>query len=203
MRVLRIALPRRVRALRLLHGASDEPAPSRQRHQQFSGLVLKANQDATDREALLSCIGNIEHQLASIPGQVAANLEQVSALATEIGLAVAREVVGTAVEQGLVDTTAVVMRCLDQAVDDANTSQVRVQLSPDDLSTVLQRLDEHPDMRERMQQFELVPDANLPRGHVRVESGAGRLVYDPQEVLTRISDEVRKAAREEARGGAS
>ena len=201
MSVLRIALPRRVRALRL-HAVGDERAPHRQRRQQLSGLAQKAQQDATAREALLSCIGNIEHQLESIPRQVAENLEQVSVLATEIGLAVAREVVGSALDQGLVDTTAVVMRCLDHAVGGAGTSQMRIQLSPDDLSTVIQSLDEHPDMRERMQQAELVPDPSVERGHVRVETNAGRLFYDPQEVLGRISDELRRADQE-ARGGAS
>ena len=201
MSVLRIALPRRVRALRL-HAIRDQRASHHPRRQQLSGLVQKAQQDATAREALLSCIGNIERQLESIPRQVAENLEQVSALATEIGLAVAREVVGSALDQGLVDTAALVMRCLDHAVGGAGTGQLRIQLSPDDLSTVIQSLDEHPDMRERMQQAELVPDPSVERGHVRVETNAGRLFYDPQEVLGRISDELRRADQE-ARGGAS
>ncbi len=95
MSVLRIALPRRVRALRL-HAIRDQRASHHPRRQQLSGLVQKAQQDATAREALLSCIGNIERQLESIPKQVAANLEQVSALATEIGQPVARDVVGSA-----------------------------------------------------------------------------------------------------------
>ena len=201
MSVLRIALPRRVRALRL-HAIRDQRASHHPRRQQLSGLVQKAQQDATAREALLSCIGNIERQLESIPKQVAENLEQVSALATEIGLAVAREVVGSALDQGLVDTAALVMRCLDHAVGGAGTGQLRIQLSPDDLSTVIQSLDEHPDMRERMQQAELVPDPSVERGHVRVETNAGRLSYDPQEVLARISDELRRA-EQEAKGGAS
>ena len=201
MNMLRIALPGRVRSLRL-HAPRGERAPHQPRLQQLSGLVQKAQQDATDREALRSCIEDIEHQLEGIPRQVAENLEQVSVLATEIGLAVAREIVGSALDQGLVDVTAVVMRCLDHALGGAQTGQVRVQLSPDDLSTVIQSLDEHPDMRERMQQVELLPDASVQRGHVRVETNAGRLSYDPQEVLARISDEVRRT-QQEARGGDS
>ncbi len=100
------------------------------------------------------------------------------------------------------DTAALVMRCLDHAVGGGGTGQLRIQLSPDDLSTVIQSLDEHPDMRERMQQAELVPDPSVQRGHVRVETDAGRLFYDPQEVLGRISDELRRADQE-VRGGAS
>jgi len=200
--MLRIALPRRVRALRL-HAPRGDRAPHQPRLQQLSGLVHKAQQDATDREALLSCLGHIEYQLENIPMLVAVNLEQVSDLATEIGLTVAREVVGSALDQGLVDITAVVRRCLDRAVGGAGTSKLRIQLSPDDLSTVIQNLDEHPDMRERMQQVELRPDSSVERGHVRVETGAGSLFYDPLEVLARISDEVRRTQQEAARRGDS
>ncbi len=202
MSVFRIALSRRVRALRL-HGASDRKAPVEGSGGQLFGLQEKGRQDAADRESLLSCIANIEQRLSDIPGHVTENLGQVAALATEIGLAVAREVVGAAADQGLVDTTAVVKRCLDHAVGGAEPSHVRIQLSPDDLSIVLGRLGSDPDVHERMQQIEFVPDPSLSRGHVRVESGSGRLVYDPQEVLSRISEEVRKVAMEEARGGAS
>ena len=201
MNMLHIVLPRRLRALRL-HAQSEERRLERQRAQRLSDLAQKADQDASDREAMLSCIEDIERQLRLLPSLVAANLEQVSALATEIGLAVAKEVVGSAVERGLVDITAVVMRCMDHAVGGAGASRVRVQLSPDDLGTVIQYLDEHPDMRERMQQVELLPDTTVERGHVRVETGAGSLFYDPEEVAGRISDELRRADRE-ARGGAS
>ena len=120
-----------------------------------------------------------------------------------MGLAVAREVVGAAVEQGQADTTAVVMRCLDQAIGGAESSRMRIQLSPDDLGTMLKHLDEHPDVRERIGDVEFAPDASMPRGHVRVDSDSGRLVYDPQEVLARISEEVRRMTREESDGGAS
>lgn len=201
MNMLHIALPRRLRALRL-HAQQHERHVERQRAQRLSSLAQKAEHEASARDAMLSCIEDIERQLEAIPMLVAANLEQVSDLATEIGLAVAREIVGSAVEQGLVDTTAVVRRCMDHAVGGAGTSKLRIQLSPDDLSTVIQTLDEHPDMRERMQQVELRPDTSVERGQVRVETGAGSLFYDPEEVLTRISDELRRAERE-ARGGTS
>lgn len=201
MNMLHVVLPRRLRALRL-HAQSDERRLERQRAQRLSGLAHKADQDATARAAMLSCIEDIERQLQVLPTLVAANLEHVSDLATEIGLAVAREVVGSVVEQGLVDITAVVMRCLDHAVGGVGATRLRVQLSPDDLGTVIQYLDEHPDMRERMQQVELLPDATIERGHVRVETGAGSLFYDPEEVAARIADELRRADRE-ARGGAS
>jgi len=193
--LVRVTMSRRVRALRL-HTAQDERSAGERRRQQLSGLAQKAQQDAAAREALVACVGNIERQLASIPGLVTGNLEEVSDLATEIGLAVAREVVGSALEQGLVDTTAVVRRCLDHAVGGPGVSQLRVRLSPDDLSTVVQSLDEHADIRARMQQVEFLPDPSLAHGRVRVETDAGRLAYDPEEVLARISQELRGAMRE-------
>ncbi len=202
MSVLRIALSQPVRALRLYRTKDREDPLAGSEHQLF-GLQEKQRQDAADREALLSCIGSIEQQLGDIPAHVTDNLGQVAALATEIGLAVAREVVGAAADRGLVDTTAVVKRCLDHAVGGAEPGHIHIQLSPDDLSTVLGCLGSDSSMRERMQQVEFGPDPSLPRGHVRVQSGSGRLVYDPQEVLTRISDEVRKVAMEETRGDAS
>ena len=197
--VERISLPRRIRALRLHRVPTTDAVPVATRGAELFGLRQKAEQDAADREALLSCLQNIEDSLANIPGLVEQNLQQVAALVTELGLTVAREVVGAAVDQGLVDTTAIVIRCLEQVVNGADAGSMRIQLSPDDLSTVFDRLTQRPDVRELIGQIEFVPNQALPRGHVQVETGSGRLLYDPHEVLSRISDEIRK----EAQGGAS
>lgn len=196
--VLRMKLPQPVRALKL-HTMPRAEAPASARAETLFGLREQADQQAADRQLVLSCVEQISQGLGQVPGMVAQNLEEVSALVTELGLAVAREVVGAAVDQGLVDTTAVVLRCLSNSVQGVQESGMRIQLAPDDLSPVLEELSRHPEVEEQVAQVEFVPNPHLSRGSAQVDTGSGRLVYDPQEVLTRIADEVRR----EAAGGAS
>jgi flagellar biosynthesis/type III secretory pathway protein FliH len=69
-----------------------------------------------------------------------------------------------------------------------------IRLNPDDLAGVKTRIAEHPDLAREAAAAQFVADPSVPSGGVRAETGAGRLHYDPREVLERICEEVRREA---------
>ncbi len=143
------------------------------------------------REAFQNCLEGIDRAVDSIARTVNSRLDDVAALVTELGIALAREVLGTAIEQGLADPTATVARCLRDAVGAAD-SATEVFLAPDDLRGVLDRLQTQPDLQKHVERARFTADPDLERGAVRIENEAGRLLYEPREVLQRISDAVRR-----------
>lgn len=150
-----------------------------------------------DREATLvaakSVASTLVAALSTVDRTVATRLDEVAALATEIGLAVAREIVGAALDAGLVDPSPFVARCLRDCVQDGGTTRVVVHLAPADLSTVLTGIEADADLAASLSRVDFQADRRAARGTVRVETAAGRLAYDPHEVLARIASEVRKA----------
>ena len=69
-----------------------------------------------------------------------------------------------------------------------------VKLNPEDLANVQTRLAQMPELGEEVAAARFVADPTVPTGGVRAETGAGRLRYDPREVLERICNEVRREA---------
>jgi flagellar biosynthesis/type III secretory pathway protein FliH len=130
----------------------------------------------------------------ALPQQVTERLDEVAGLAVELGLALANEIVGDALQKGLVDPTPTVIRCLRDCVHGSSKADLVVRLHPDDLALVQQTLQAHPEVREETAAARFVADPTIARGGVRAETGAGRLQYDPREVLQRICDEVRREA---------
>ncbi|MFN9275933.1 MAG: FliH/SctL family protein [Planctomycetota bacterium] len=128
----------------------------------------------------------------AVPATVGARVEDLARVATELGLALAREIVGAATDRGLVDPTPVELRCLRDCVHGAGKADLVVRLHPDDLAAVQERLRGHDVLRQEIADARFVADPVVPRGGVRAETGAGRLLYDPQEVLARICAEVRR-----------
>ena len=187
---LRLVLDRPPKSLRLHVPRTDVEPEQRLRWL----LHLRERQEEARRrhEATVHCLDQLRAVLAQVPALVQAQLAEVTALAAEIGLQVAREVVGAALAQGQGDPAGAVARCLQSVVHGADQAELRVLLAPEDLTLVLGELDSHPDLRETAARVTFVPDARQPRGAVRVETGAGRLVYDPREVLERIAQDVRK-----------
>jgi hypothetical protein len=51
-----------------------------------------------------------------------------------------------------------------------------------------------PELADEVAASRFVADATVARGGVRAETGSGRLLYDPREVLERICAEVRREA---------
>ncbi len=77
----------------------------------------------------------------------------------------------------------------------SGSAGLTVCLHPEDQRIVESRLAEVDDMRERLGAVNFVADAGVERGAVRVETEAGQLVYEPRDVLERISAEVRSEVR--------
>jgi len=149
---------------------------------------------------LVSTLDAIRHAAERLPGVVARSLDSVVSMATEIGLAVAREIVGEAVIRGAVDPTPTVRRCLEEAVVGLTGAQLEVRLHPEDLSQVMTELEGESALRSRVEQTRFIPDPTLSRSAVRIDTDTGRLRYDCAEVLARISDEVRGAMAQSAWG---
>ena len=149
-------------------------------------------EEAREQAELTRIVAAVESAIAGVPGAIAQNLEQVTALAVELGLAVAAEIVGDAIERELFDPTVVVERCLRQAIVGQDRPELRIELCPADLSLVIANLDRHPELRERVQQAEFVANPSLAPKSVDVSTATGRLVYDPMEVLGRVCDEIRR-----------
>lgn len=159
-------------------------------------LDLKAREQA--QQAAIAAVRDLcvaaRTTVASVPAQVDARLDEVAGIAVELGLAIARELVGAALDKGLVDPTPTVVRCLRDCVHGSGKADLVVRLHPLDLAAVQERLQAHAELQQEIAQARFVGDAAVPRGGVRAETGAGRLLYDPTDVLKRICDEVRREA---------
>jgi flagellar biosynthesis/type III secretory pathway protein FliH len=190
----RLPIRGRLVGLRLHPRAPAPGSPAEPRVRWLLQLGERGRRDEAEHRALLAVAEAVQQALADLPILVQARLDQVAALAVGIGLAVAREVVGTALERGAVDPTPMVERCLREAVAGSNGAPLRIWLHPQDLAPVLERLANRPDLQPALAQAELVADPGLGRGAVRAETGAGCLRWDPIQALERISAEVRAEA---------
>jgi hypothetical protein len=190
--IARLALAEDVRGLRL---HDPKPAAGVARSPRLARLLDVRERSERERQqhaALVQTLGAIGAALERLPRQVAESLRGVEAIAVELGLTVAREVVGSCLERGLVDPAPIVARCLRAAVAGVETATLVIALHPSDLPLVLNAVESDPELRSAASGCSFEPDPRLARGAVRVGSEAGRMLYDPREVLERIADEVRK-----------
>lgn len=171
------------------HGRPTSPVA-----QQLIDFEQQGRQRQADEQALRELIAASQQHLAELPVTVGARLDEVASIAVELGLSIARELVGAALDKGMVDPTPTVTRCLQDCVHGSDRGDLVVRLHPDDCEAVQQRIAASSDLDELASAARFVADANVPRGGVRAETGAGRLRYDPREVLERICDEVRREA---------
>jgi flagellar biosynthesis/type III secretory pathway protein FliH len=146
--------------------------------------------DAAVRAAVQGCAMALTTALAQTKTAIEQRLDQVSALATELGLAVAREVVGDALARGHVDPGPILRRCLERATLAGERAELRVAVAPADHALLTAQFAAAGDAQ--LVGVHLLADATLPRGVVKVDSGAGSLSYDPREVLERVCAELRK-----------
>ena len=188
---MKLSLARPLRGLRPRAVPVEEIESSSASVEWIFALRERARDEARRGAAVQTCLEGIERAVASITEMVDRRLDEVAGLATELGLALAKEVVGSALEKDLVDPTPTVRRCLRDLSDGAD-SPIAVFLAPADLDHVLDELANEEDPRERAARARFAADPELNPGSVRVETGAGRLLYDPAEVLARICDEVRR-----------
>lgn len=155
-------------------------------------LQQREAQQQRERETLDRMAAALGKSLAEVQKTVAARLDEVAGIAVELGLAVAREIVGDALARGTYDPSATVARCLRDCVHGSRRDDLVVRLHPDDLEPVKASLARLPELAEEFDQARFVADVRVPRGAVRAETESGRLRYDPREALERISEEVRR-----------
>ena len=161
------------------------------------GLPDVAAREARRDAELAATLAALRAALSRVPAQIEESLAQVAALATEIGLAVAEEVLREALDRGAIDLTPTVRRCLDEATVGLTGAELEVRLHPEDLSHVMAELCRDPALREQIARARFIPDLAMPRAAVRIDTGAGRLRYDHREVLARVAREVRAAVASE------
>ena len=149
----------------------------------------------SDRMVALQCLEAIREALAQTATQVEENLTSIASLAIELGLALAREIVGDAIDRELLNPAAIVLRTLESVTLSPGDASLSIFLSSTDFSTVVAELQRLPEFAEFAGQTEFVIDPNLGQGAVRIETGAGRLRYEPQEVLTILCEEVRRESQ--------
>ncbi len=152
--------------------------------------VRRATESKLLQELALAARAVVEH----VPAAVGTRLDEFASLAVELGLAIARELVGTALEKGLVDPTPTVARCLRDCVHGSERTELVLRLHPQDLDLVQGKLATMPELQDELAAARFVGDHTVPRGGVRAETEAGRLRYDPKEALERVCAEVRREA---------
>ena len=124
--------------------------------------------------------------------QVQQELARTATLAVELGIAIAREVVGDALDKGHFDPAPIVQRCLASAISAGDATKLSATMHPADLALVLAAIEDLPEMRAQARDVAFHADPRAARGTVRVVSGVGRLVYDPREVVERVCAAIRK-----------
>ena len=189
-----IPVSQRLVGLRMHRRTGPGGAPEAPRARQLLDLEARNQQRERDLEQLRGVLAQTQQQLQAVPGVVNERLDEVAGIAVELGLSIARELVGAALDQHLVDPTPTVARCLRDCVHGSSQQDLVVKLNPDDLANVKTRIAELPELAREAADAQFVADPSVPSGGVRAETGAGRLHYDPREVLERICDEVRREA---------
>lgn len=190
----KLPLRERLVGLRLL---SRRPVPDSDAARTVEWLLdlgVSQQRQQAESDALQATARAIGRTLQGLQQTVQTRLDQVAAQVVELGLAVAREIVGDAMARGLLDPTPMVLHCIRDCVHGTDGADLRVHLHPDDLGPVLDRLASMPELRDLLARSELLPDPGLTRGAVRAETGAGRLRYDPEEAFERMAAAVRSAA---------
>ena len=190
---LQVPMARPLRGLRVHAVVSEEDRERSPRSFWLLSLREAAVRDAMRHTEVMTTLDSFQDAVAQLPGMVRQNLEGVSALATELGLAVAREIVGEAIHRGAIDPSSTVLRCLEDMTTNLSGEDIEVRTHPEDLSQVLAEVDRDSALKAKLEHSRFLPDPGLARGAVRIHTRIGSLTYDHREVLTRVSNEVRAA----------
>lgn len=178
--VARLSMSCAPKAVRALVPSGAEARPARR----LLELRDAALEQQSAREATQACSAALVQQLTELRGLVEERLAAVATLATELGLAVAREIVAVAIDRQTIDPLPAVRRCLQACVTSGERAGMTVYVSAAD----------HQRLRSlaELQNVHLAVAPELTAGSVRVHTEAGSVVYDPLEVLQRVSDELRR-----------
>jgi len=176
-----------------LHSRDSVPgSPQAKKVAWLLSLDVREKQLASDSAALQAFAKTVQQAIHQLPQAVGGRLEEIAGIAVELGLAIAREIVGQAIDKGHVDPTPTVVRCLRDCVHGSERTDLVVRLHPADLELVQTQLARMPEIADEVAAARLVGDATMARGAVRAETETGRLRYDPREALERVCAEVRR-----------
>lgn len=189
-------LRRPLRRVRVHAISQAESQPASPRATWLLDLRVQAERETQERarvtQAVEQCTAGIQRALGELPGLVQAQMAEVAGLASELGLALAREVVGEIVDREIADPVDSVQRCLEGITQGSETATVRVFLPAQDVAEVSTRFAEDASLSSRVTGVEFVVDDALEHGSARVETSTGRASYDPMETIDRVCAEVRK-----------
>ena len=191
--VLKLPLEEPIRQTRMLPLNAPAESAEGQRVRWLLQLGDAQRRREAEQKALQATAQAVQKTLLSLQSSVNGRLDLVAQQVVELGLALAREIVGDALDRGLVDPTPTVVRCLRDCVHGADPKDLIVYLHPDDLAPVQDRIRRMPAVQLEFGLARFVADPALARGAVRAETGAGRLRYDPQQVFARLADAVRSS----------
>ena len=195
MTTLKVPVTEEIIALRL-HGVRGKAkTQSAARATWLLSLRDQEKQRRADSAALHALVASTTDAIEALPTMIGERLDVIAQIAVELGLGVAREIVGSALEKGFVDPTEVVARCLRDCVHGSRGTELSVHLHPGDLELVQAEIAKVDDLRDQLDRVRFVADGRTQRGAVRIETESGRLEYDPREALERVSEEVRREVR--------
>ena len=186
----------RLVGLRLHNRRGPGGVPEAPRARQLLDLESQNMRREADAQVMRDLLAEARNQVAALPGVVNTRLDEIAGITVELGLAIAREIVGEALNQGMVDPTPTVARCLADCVHGSDRGDLVIKLNPEDMANVQTRIAQMTELGDELADARFVSDPTVPSGGVRAETGAGRIRYDPREVLDRICEEVRREASE-------
>ena len=190
-----IATEAPIRAVRVLSRSAFADESTRGKVKWLMSLGdLKARRDA-EQKSLLTIAQAVARAVQQTQATVQQRTDELAALVVELGLAVAREIVGSALDRGDVDPTPTVVHCLRDCVHGSSESDLVVRLHPDDMAIVQARVAAMPELHESVALTKFLADPSLGRGEVRAATEAGKLRYDPREAFERVAAAVRNAAQ--------
>ncbi len=190
-----IALEQPIRGVRVLSRSANADAATRGKVKWLVSLGEQKARREAELKALQAVAQAVQRAMHQSQASVTQRTDELAALVVELGLSVAREIVGAALDRGDVDPMPTVVHCLRDCVHGSDDEDLVVKLHPDDLALVSERLRTMPDLADAVAKAKFVADATLGRGEVRASTDAGKLRYDPRETFERVAAAVRNAAQ--------
>jgi flagellar biosynthesis/type III secretory pathway protein FliH len=194
LEVHKLPLEESLLSVRLVSLQAPADSPTGQRASWLLQLGQAQVRRETETKILQSALQAMQKSLLGLQSTVNGRLDLVASQVVELSLAIAREIVGNALDCGLVDPTPTVIRCLRDCVHAADAKELIIYLHPDDLALVTAQLSRRPDLNIELGATRFATDPSLGRGAVRAETSAGRLRYDPAQMFERVAQAVRSAA---------
>lgn len=167
-------------------------------------LRREAEQEAARWRSVDDSLASLAEQLQGIEQRRAASLQELQMAAVELAVAVASRVVRECVEAG---QWGVEQRVAEVVGRMQSQGPLVVRLHPEELSTLLARIDTHRPANWPAERLRLEPDPSLPRGACQVDgdeySGVSRIEWELSElrqILLECAEDAQVERRRDAAG---